>query len=83
MTYTKENGTYSYTDKDGKVLFSTPNLALLTNKGVVVGHGPVNIIKQKYIQNMNSGSQFSVIESTEFDVKDLNNKTANIQPTLQ
>jgi len=83
MPYKKENGTFIFTDNDNKVIFSSAAIALLSNQGKIVAHGPSNIIKQKDIQCMNSGSQFSLIESVDFEINNLNKLTNSIPPTLQ
>ena len=83
MTYKKENDTFFFIDKDNKTLFSSVIIALLTNQGRIVAHGPSNIIKQMYIKCMNSGVQYSIIESADFEISNLNQLTKSIPPTLQ
>jgi hypothetical protein len=76
MPYKKENDLYNFYDQDDKLIHSSDSIAIVFHsmKGILK-HGPTpEVNKWATEERQKSGVAVSVIESRDWDVKDLNKK---------
>lgn len=82
MGYIKKDEMFIFTDIDGKEIFKSKSIALLTVQSKIVMHGMTDKVKAQYIQMMQSGQQVSCAESDGWDVDELNKQTLKIPPVI-